>query len=91
MPQAEQFKKVQRVDGEVFAHKSAPVWVVHYPATDARAEHWNAYRAVAHLPRGRDPWTVDNRRLEKDGYRTLKAALHAAHEFAQTFSQKVAA
>jgi transcriptional regulator with XRE-family HTH domain len=35
-----------------------------------------AYRAVAHVPKDRDPWTIDNRRIgSPDGVRTLKEAI----------------
>lgn len=89
--EANRFTKVQRPTDDVMLHMDAPVYVVHYPATYARAEHWQAYRAVAHLPRGRFPWTVDNRKLSQDGFPTLEAALQAADEFAQKFSQRSAA
>ena len=88
-----QFKKVTRPTGDALLHINAPVWVVQYEydSRGSKVDTWKAYRTVAHLPRGRDPWTVDNRSLNKDGYSTEEAALQAAHEFAQTFSQKVAA
>jgi hypothetical protein len=59
-------------------HASKPLWVVHYPATMDRAEHWQGYRAVAKLPAGRDPWTVDNRRIGSErGFASLEAAIAA--------------
>lgn len=72
----------------IWVHESAPVWIVHYAATNVRREFWQAYRAVAHLPRGRRPWAVDNRRLNADGYPSLKSAMQAASEF---INQKAAA
>lgn len=77
-PARSHFKRVYRPFGSVLQHKSAPVWIVHYPATSATAEHWSAYRAVEHVRAGRDPWSVVNRSLQKDGFRTLDAALEAA-------------
>lgn len=64
----EQFTEVQRPwdQSPILLHTSKPQWVVHYPATEVRAEHWQAYRAVQPVPAGRMPWTVDNRRIGTD-------------------------
>lgn len=67
----------------VYVHTGAPVFVVHYDATDVRAEHWQGYRAVVKVPAGRMPWTVDNRRIGGErGFASLDAALEAAEAVA---------
>lgn len=69
----------RQFDQTIHMHRSKPVWVVHYQATQDRAEHWQGYRAVAKVPAGRDPWTVDNKRIGTErGFASLDAALAAA-------------
>lgn len=79
----QQFSEVPRPWDQrpVHLHNAKPVWVVHYPATQDRAEFWQGYRAVVKVPSGRMPWTVDNRRIGSDrGFPSLEAALVAAIE-----------
>jgi hypothetical protein len=70
----------------VHLHSRAPVWVVHYPATRDHAEHWQGYRAIARVPAGRMPWTVDNRRISSETFASLDAALAAAETNAADFA-----
>jgi hypothetical protein len=74
------FTLVERETGKVWLHNDKPVWVVHYECMDRRDDFWQAYRAVARVPKNRMPWTVDNRRVcqDKRGYRSLQDALAAA-------------
>jgi hypothetical protein len=84
MEQLSEFTEVQRPfdSAPTLLHKSAPAWVVNYPATLDRAEHWQAYRAVAPVPAGRMPWTVDNRRIGSDrGFPSIEAAVAACEAF----------
>lgn len=63
----------------VWLHNDKPVWVVHYPATEVRGEHWQGYRSVEHIPAGRKPWAVNNKRIGGErGFASLEAALAAA-------------
>lgn len=76
-----EFTQIQRpfTVAPVYLHNAAPVFVVHYEATDVRTEHWQGYRAVGKVPAGRMPWSVDNRRIGTErGYPSLLAALSAA-------------
>ena len=69
------FSEVKRPYGNCWLHNTKHVWIVEYPSTRARARHFQAYRAVQPVPKGRDPWTVDNRRIGgEDGYETFEAA-----------------
>lgn len=73
------FVLTQREGGECWLHFARPMWIVRYPATDARAEHYQAYRAVMPVLPGRKPWSVDNRRIGGDrGFATLEQAVRAA-------------
>lgn len=77
------FTLVHRPHGDCWLHDAKPVWIVHYPATDVRGEHYQAYRTVAPIPKGRQPWTVDNRRIGTDrGFATLDEAVQAAEAVA---------
>lgn len=70
-----------RPTGEVLKHASAPIWIVHYGPTNRMGEHWQAYRAIAYIPKGRDPWSVDNKRIGPDsGFRSLEEAKQAAEQ-----------
>lgn len=78
---ADLFDKVERETGEVWKHKTNPVWIVFYEAVEGvRAAYYQAYRAVRPVPAGRAPWSVDNRRIgnENHGFPTLEAAMEAA-------------
>lgn len=83
------FSMVTRNIGIVWLHKSKPVWVVMYdgvPGSNTnRFDSWQAYRAVQKVPQGRQPWTVDNKRIgPDDGYPTEAEAFKAAAEFANS-------
>ncbi len=80
MANANDFVIEQRPTGEILMHKTEPVWIVGYEAIDGvRAPFWQGYRAVAHIPKGRKPWTVDNRRITSErGFPTIEAAIAAA-------------
>lgn len=66
--------------GRLFIHDSNPIWVASYPEVPGvRAEFWQAYRAVKPVPAGRQPWTVDNRRIGTErGFPSLADAIAAA-------------
>ncbi len=73
------FIETTRPTGVIWQHETKPHWIVHYPGTRVRGEHYQAYRAVARVPAGRNPWTVDNRRIgSEDGFATLEMAIHVA-------------
>ena len=74
------FTLVKRETGKAWLHNDKPVWVVHYKCADRRDDFWQAYKAVQHVPKGRMPWSIDNRRIgpEKRGFKTLGEALKAA-------------
>lgn len=70
------FQVVERETGLVLKHRTAHVWIGHYECTGMKPSFYCAYRAVAHVPKGRDPWTIDNRRIgSPDGVRTLAEAV----------------
>ena len=70
--------ETDRPHGVCWVHSEKPVWVVHYGQTNRMGEHWQAYKAVAHIPKGRQPWTVDNRRLGgENGFSSFEAAKQA--------------
>ena len=72
------FYKVSRPHGECWLHKSKPVWIVEYSASRLHGRFFQAYRPVQPVPIGRDPWTVDNRRIgPEDGFQTLQEAAEA--------------
>lgn len=74
----ENFTKVSRPHGECWLHNSRPVWIVEYSGTRVRGPFFQAYKAVEKVPAGRDPWTVDNRRIgTEDGFQTLQEAAEA--------------
>lgn len=67
----------------VWLHKDKPVWIVFYAAVEGvRLAYYQAYRAVEPVKKGRDPWSVDNRRIgdPNHGFPTLEAAMQAAEE-----------
>lgn len=80
----DQFQVVTRPHGECWLHKAKPAWVVHYPLAP-RNPHYQAYIPAPWVGpddlKGRDPWTVDSRRLSVNGFKTLKEAMQAAHSF----------
>lgn len=76
------FTKVFRdTDPEgIWLREDKPVWIVHYPAVKGiRLAFYEAYRAIHPVPKGRDPWSIDNRRLsDGSGFSTLQEAKAAA-------------
>ncbi len=74
------FNQVERpLSGPCWLHETKPHWIIQYQATRATAAHYQAYRAVERVPQGRNPWTVDNRRIgSPDGFATLEQAIQAA-------------
>lgn len=76
------FEKVIRPtdpDG-VWLNKTKPAWIVFYSAIEGvRASYYQAYRAVRPAPKGRAPWSIDNRLVGHPdyGYPTLEAAMQA--------------
>lgn len=71
------FQIFNRPTGLVLIHRTAHVWIVHYEVTgNMKPSFYCAYRAAAHVPKGRDPWAVDNKRIgSQEGVRTLKEAV----------------
>jgi hypothetical protein len=63
---ARNFTRINRNGQQVWQRKDDPsIWVTHYPALDGvRGGVFYVYRAVAKVPAGRAPWTVDNRRVD---------------------------
>ena len=57
------FIKKQRLTGEYFEHDEHPVWCVFYPATSVKPAHWQGYKAIEVVKKGRNPYSVDNRRV----------------------------
>lgn len=77
----DQFETVTHAWGQSLAHKTLPVWVVHYPRTKATGEYWQGYIAIAKLIPGRHPCMggVDNRRVgDQDGFIDIESACAAA-------------
>lgn len=69
------FRVVRRPGQRVWLHVSKPVWIVFYPFM----EFFQVYRAIEHVPEGRNPWTIDNRVIgPKEGFTSLAAAMRAA-------------
>jgi hypothetical protein len=74
---------VQEPYGSHWLHADGRHFVSHYEAVEGvRAEYWQAYTSKAQPPKGRMPWTVDNRRIGRDGYGypTLEEAMRACGE-----------
>ena len=66
-PMFKEFERFSQSD-VCWLHKDKPVWIVQYDAVPGiRLETFIAYRVAAPLPKGRDPWTVDNRRIGEYG------------------------
>ena len=74
------FTHIQEPYGDRWLNSDGLHFVSYYEAIDGvRAAYWQAYRAAQKPARGRMPWTVDNRRIGRDGYgySTLDAAMQA--------------
>lgn len=82
MQELAQFKRVFRNYQSILEHKQKPVWIVAYREYDTgRVKFWQAYKVkeYLHVPKGRAPWSIDNRRIGTDkGFRTLRDAIMAA-------------
>ncbi len=80
MATLQDFKRTYRTTGSVLLHRSKHVWIVRYADYErGGTKFWQAYRAVDTVPKGRDPWTVNNKRIGTDkGFKTLRDALLAA-------------
>ena len=76
------WKVVERPHGACWLHVDMPVWIVHYP-NSPKGSHYQVYKPrdyVMPIPKGRDPWTVDNRCLRESGYKTLELAMQAGED-----------
>lgn len=72
------FHTVSRGCDTILVHDIIPAWIVHYPAiNNVRRAFYQSYRSCAHIPKGREPWTVDNKALgnREYGFLTLKEAM----------------
>ena len=57
------FKVITRNYQRIIVRTDSPVWIVRYPAIKGvRKAFWQVYRACVNVPKGREPWAVDNRR-----------------------------
>jgi hypothetical protein len=74
------FRQIERNGESIWMHASLPVFIVRYDAIPGvRVEFYRAYRAIANVPKGRAPWTVDNDRIGTErGFATLAEAVEAA-------------
>lgn len=57
----------------------SPVFVSYWPRVGSMPGEFAVYEAVAAVPSGREPWTVNNRRVAAP-VRSLRAALKVAQE-----------
>lgn len=73
------FALVHQSHGDYWLHDNGRCFIVRYDAIpDVRAEYWQAYTSKAQPPKGRYPWTVDNRRITHErGVRTFEDAARA--------------
>lgn len=76
------FAVIHSEHGARWLHKSGTMFISFSPVTNVRGAHFQAYAAKDKVPAGRDPWTVDNKRLGRDGYGfpTFEAAAAAVAE-----------
>ena len=84
------FRLVERPHGSAWLHKTAPVWVVLYPGIEGSMTHrfdsWQAFKAIEGC-HGRDPWTVNNKRIGPElGWPSAEYAFQAAEEEAARFA-----
>jgi hypothetical protein len=76
-----QFRKVKDAGGEIaWMHPTESVWIRKYDAiSGVRAAFYQAYSAIHAVPAGRNPWSIDNRRVGTErGFPSLTAAMKAA-------------
>lgn len=81
----QRFRYIDRGGHDCWLHDSGAMWIVRYEAVPGGREYdvFHAFRVVAKLPKGRDPWTVDNRRLSPEPFRSLNAAAEAVYAIAK--------
>jgi hypothetical protein len=74
-----QFTYLVRDGLQTWLHSDKPVWITRYDAVPGvRLECWHAYRSVKAPPKGRLPWTVDNKRIgSAEGFPSLESAIEA--------------
>lgn len=62
-----------------WVHKSKPVWLVLFPSTYIRGEHWKAFAAIEPAKQGRPKWATSNRLIGgPDGFCDFDTAAQAA-------------
>ncbi len=72
----ENYTTVDRQHGSCLLRNDKPVWIVEYSETRTRPKRWQVYEPMHPVPKGRDPWTINNRRLgPEDGIATLEQAV----------------
>ena len=77
---APDFAPVERSHGVVWLNLNAPVWIRRYEAVSGiREEEFRIYKSVEKIPKGRHPWSVDNRCVG-GVFRTLELAIEAARK-----------
>lgn len=77
------FTIIEQPYGSHWLHADGRHFISFYPLVEGvRAAHYQAYSSKAKPPKGRYPWTVDNRRIGRDGYGfpTLEEAMRACSE-----------
>lgn len=86
------FQTIKRNGQQVLLHNTRPLWVVQYECNDG-ANWFQAYRAVRPVPKGRAPWTVDNRRIGDidRGFSSADEAMAAAERYAESKQIEAAA
>lgn len=75
------FTLIEEPHGSHWLHDDGRHFISFYEKTEG-VSYYQAYRSTAQPPKGHMPWTVDNRRLGRDGYGfpTLEAAMQACVE-----------
>lgn len=63
---------------KTWVHNCKPVFIRQVPPTVKTQMHFRAYKAIAPVPAGRAPWTVNNVRIGSEhGFKTLEEAAAA--------------
>lgn len=73
------FKIVKRLPGDCWLHKCGYMWIVYYPLAPV-GPIYQAYCVVDYLLpdlKGRDPWTLNNQRLNDKGFASFESAVDA--------------
>lgn len=78
------FSLVHRPHGDCWLHSDGRKFICFYEGVEGvRPAYFQAYMSKAQPPKGRDPWTVDNRRIGTDrGFPTFDEAAQAAEAVA---------